>query len=114
MNKKIILVSLSCLILFTVASVSAQVQLTNPLSASNFSQLLTQISTAVAGLVGTLSGIMIIISGILYLISAGDPQKTNTAKAALKYAIIGVVVAILAIPIVEVIKQIIGAGGSTP
>ena len=107
--KKFILSALILIVLLSVAGSALAIQITNPLSATNFSELLTNISTGVAGLVGTLSVIMIIIAGIMYLTSAGDPQKTNNAKSALKYAIIGIVLSLVAIPIILTIKSIIGA-----
>lgn len=110
----IILMLLFVTLLFVANTISAQVVITNPLAAggvNNFCDLLTKISTGIAGLVATLSGIMIIIAGIMYLTSAGSQEKMNTAKKALTYAIMGIVLALLAIPIVEIIKEILGASG---
>ncbi|KKP32580.1 MAG: hypothetical protein A2312_04405 [Candidatus Staskawiczbacteria bacterium RIFOXYB2_FULL_32_9] len=107
MNKYILSLLISVILLSFSGSVLA-VQIINPLgSTDTFCKLLTNLSTGIAGLVATLSGIMIIIAGILYLTSAGDQQKMTTAKTALKYAIIGIIVALLAIPIVEVIKEVL-------
>lgn len=47
----------------------------------------------VIGLVGV---IMIIIAGVKYITSSGDPNSINSAKNTLLYAIIGLVVAALA------------------
>ncbi len=91
---------------FSYTSVNA-VGIINPLGANNFCELLTGLSSKIAGLVATLSGIMIIIAGMMYLTSAGDQQKMTTAKTALKYAIMGIIIALLAIPIVEIIKEVL-------
>ncbi len=45
---------------------------------------------------GAVAVIVIIIAGISYILSAGDPQKTARAKDAILYAVIGLAVAILA------------------
>ena len=94
--------------LFVLANFAlAQTTIVDPINAGNFGNLLTRIANGVTGLVATLSGIMIIVAGMMYLTSAGDPQKINLAKTALKYAITGIVLSLLAIPIVEVIKEVL-------
>ena len=52
-------------------------------------------------LVGALAVIFIIIGGIQYVVSAGDPKKTAQAKNTILYAIIGVVLAVAAGAIVK-------------
>jgi uncharacterized membrane protein len=51
-------------------------------------------------IIGALSVVMIIVGGLRYVISAGDPKKTADAKNTIVYAISGVVVAVLAFAIV--------------
>ncbi len=110
MNKKIIIL-FSIIGLLSVASlISAQVTIPNPLRYNNFGQLLLEgIIPAVAGLVGAISVIMIIVAGILYLTSAGSPTKMETAKKALIYAIAGIVITLMAGAIVATIKFALGA-----
>ena len=52
-------------------------------------------------IVGILSVIMIIVSGILYTTSSGDSGKVSKAKNTLTYSIVGLVVAFLAYAIVN-------------
>jgi len=83
--------------------------ITNPIKYDDFGKLLTDgIIPAVSAIIGSLSVIMIIIAGILYLTSAGSPEKIGTAKKALTYAIIGIVIAIAASGIVDIIKNTVG------
>lgn len=89
--------------------VSAQIVIPNPLNVWTIPDLLRNIFTAVAGLVGAISVIMIVIAGIFYLTSAGSPEKMETAKKALTYAIIGMVVAVAAVTIVDTVLWVIGA-----
>ncbi len=49
---------------------------------------------------GAVSVLMIVIGGLLYVTSNGDPQRTARAKDTILYAIIGLVVAILSSVIV--------------
>lgn len=56
--------------------------------------------------VGVISVIMIIIGGFRYVLSGGDSKNTTAAKDTILYAIIGLVVALLAYTIANfVIKQ---------
>ena len=50
--------------------------------------------------VGVVAVVVIIIGGILYVTSTGDPGKTKRAKDTILYAVIGLVVAIMAYAIV--------------
>lgn len=82
----------------------------NPLrGVDTIAQLLEKIGDAVAMVVGALGVIMLIIAGILFVTSAGSPERVNKAKTALFYAIGGIVVALAAKAIVATIKFIIGA-----
>jgi len=109
MSKKIIstivFVSLFCLVSFVLA----QVTIPNPLAGVNsFGQLLTKIAAGVGTLIATLGVVMIIVAGILYLTSAGSPERMGKAKTALIYAIAGIAIGVAATAIVEIIKNIIG------
>lgn len=65
------------------------------------SGLVTTIINVLLFLVGTLSVIMIIVSGVFYTTSAGDSSKVARAKNTLLYSIVGLVVSILAFAIVN-------------
>ncbi len=111
MNKKIVFI-IVFVIFLTVANYTIAVELKNPLGDTDtLCELLTLITNAVAGLVGAISVIMITVAGIMYLLSAGNPEKINSAKKAFIYAIIGMAIAIAAGTIVAVIKGVINAGG---
>lgn len=109
MDKKIIFFLGIFISLLTIAGSISAIELVNPLNVNNFCALLTNIITAVAGLVGAISVIMIIVAGIMYLLSAGSPEKMTKAKTALIYAIVGLAIAISAGAIVATIKEVIGA-----
>jgi hypothetical protein len=110
MNKKIAF-AIIFVSLFFVASTTfaAGVSINNPLTGvNNFGDLLLKIAGGVGTLIASLGTIMIIWAGILYLTSAGSPEKMGKAKTALIYAIIGIVIGIAATAIVEIIKTTIG------
>ncbi len=54
--------------------------------------------------IGAAAVIMLVISGLLYITSAGDPGKTKTAKDAILYAIIGLAVALLGSAVISFVN----------
>ncbi|MGK2896505.1 MAG: Mbov_0395 family pilin-like conjugal transfer protein [Candidatus Saccharimonadales bacterium] len=68
--------------------------------------LLSGILTTAYFLGGVICVIIIIFSGILYTISQGDPGKIQTAKNAILYAVVGLIIIILAFAIT---RFVIGA-----
>lgn len=73
--------------------------------------ILLSITLFVTGLIGVLAVLMIVVSGVMYMLSAGDTARAETAKKILTYAIIGLIVALLAWVIVSVVSRVTGAGG---
>lgn len=65
-------------------------------SASDVPSLLQNLTNALLFLVGAISVIMIIIGGIRFILSQGDPQASANARNTVLYSIIGVVVAVAA------------------
>ncbi len=55
--------------------------------------------------VGILSVIMIIFSGFRYITSAGDASKTKSAQNTLIYSVVGLIVAIMAYAIVNMVTN---------
>jgi hypothetical protein len=57
--------------------------------------------TIVFTTLGAISVLMIVIGGIKYSGSQGDPQGISKAKGTIIYAIVGLIVAIMAVSIVD-------------
>ncbi len=51
--------------------------------------------------IGIIAVIMVVIGGLRYVVSGGDPKGTASAKDTIMYAVIGVVVALLAYSLVN-------------
>lgn len=68
----------------------------------------TQISNIILYIVGIISVIMLIWGGIRYITSGGDNKKVTDAKNTVLYAIIGLIIAILAFAIVNFVLNAIG------
>ncbi len=70
-------------------------------SASNLQTNIKNITNTLLIAVGVISVIMIIIGGIRYALSGGDENGVKGAKDTILYAVIGVVVSLLAYAIVN-------------
>ena len=63
--------------------------------------LVSTITNALLFIIGAISVIMIIVGGIRYVISNGDSTQITAAKNTILYAVIGLVIAVLAYAIVR-------------
>jgi glucose uptake protein GlcU len=68
--------------------------------------VLSNISTILLTMVGGISVIALITSGIQYMLSAGDLEKLETAKSGLKYSVIGLALSLTAYAVVQVVLQV--------
>jgi hypothetical protein len=64
-------------------------------------------------LIGAISVIMLIVGGIRYVVSGGDSTAVQNAKNTILYAIVGVVVAILAYAVVNFVVGSFAANGGS-
>lgn len=64
-------------------------------------------------IVGIMAVIMIIWGGIRYVLSAGNSAALTSAKNTIVYAVIGLIVAILAYAIVNFVINTVSGGGGT-
>lgn len=110
MNKKL---SYSLVVLANIFAgtgiAMAAVTVPNPLGVNSFGDLLTKIAEGAGKLIVEISVIMIIVSGIMYLLSSGNPERMKLAKTTLTYSIIGTAIGLAASAIVATIKTILGA-----
>jgi len=63
--------------------------------------LVSTVTNALLFIIGAISVIMIIVGGIRYVISNGDSAQITAAKNTILYAVIGLVIALLAYAIVN-------------
>lgn len=70
-------------------------------STKSLPEMIKIILTAVFTVIGMVAVVMIIIGGVNYATSQGDPAKATKAKNTIMYAVIGLVITLLAIAIVN-------------
>jgi len=75
---------------------------------------LTGVNTVIGKITGViwpifmgLALIMLIVAGFLFLTSNGEPDKLKTARAALIWSVVGIIVGILAYSIPGVVKTLL-------
>ena len=75
---------------------------------AGFGTLVTNITNTLLYIVGALSVIMIIVGAVKYTISDGDSGKIASAKNTIMYAVVGLVVAMMAYAIVNFVLVNLG------
>ena len=74
--------------------------------------IFNRITSLILLVIGAVSVIMLIIGGFRYIVSGGDAKKVADAKNTILYAIIGLIISLLAAAIVRFVIQTFV--GSTP
>ena len=77
------------------------------------SGIFSTITNTLLFILGAISVIMIIIGGLRYVISGGDSAAVTAAKNTILYAIVGVIVAILAYAVINFVIGSFTSGGGT-
>lgn len=83
------------------------------LPSGSVSGIIKNIMNWMLGIVGVLGVIGFAISGILYLTAAGDEDRIATAKKAMTWSIVGVVVALLGLVILKAAEAMLGGSSTT-
>jgi hypothetical protein len=78
------------------------------LPSGTISNILSNLMKWILGIVGILGVIGFAIAGILYLTAAGDDDRIKTAKKAMMYSIVGILVALMGLIIMQAIKGALG------
>lgn len=68
----------------------------------------TQITNTILYIIGIVSVVMLIFGGFRYVVSGGDSKKVADAKNTILYAIIGLIISLLAYAIVNFVINTIG------
>ena len=74
--------------------------------------IFTTVTNVLLFIIGAISVIMIIIGGLRYIVSGGDASKVSAAKNTILYAVVGIVVALLAYAIINFVIGSFAPGGS--
>lgn len=81
-------------------------------NATSFSTIALNALKLLLSIVATLSVIMMVISGMMYMTSAGDNERMEKGKSTFKYALVGTIIALSALIIVTQIATLLGVSTS--
>lgn len=68
---------------------------------NNFGEFVKRIINILLFVIGAIAVLMIVIGGLRYVISGGDGAQTKAAKDTILYAVIGLVIALMAYAIIN-------------
>jgi ABC-type Fe3+ transport system permease subunit len=72
--------------------------------------IFTQVTTLMLYVIGIVSVVMLIWGGLRYVVSGGDSKKVTDAKNTILYAIIGLIIAILAYAVIRFVINVVTEG----
>ncbi len=96
------------LILFLVTFFVEAATIRNPLDDEDIGSLLERIGSEIGSYIAAIATIVLIVSGIYFLISAGNPENIEKSKNMIKYAIIGIIIGLSAQAIINTVRNVIG------
>lgn len=98
---------------FNPGSNSGSCQKNNQNAGDSFNDILTNAINIFSIVVGIIAVIMIIVGGFKFITSAGQSEAVASARKTIMYALVGLVVVVLAQFIVHfVIGKVVGIGGT--
>lgn len=124
MKKKLIILTLILALLIIIIAAPAQaspfgaslnqtIAETGQASSTNLFSILAMIVQALLGLLGLVFVVLIIYAGSLYMLSAGEPKKIETAKNIIKAAIIGLIIVICSYSIAYFVTYVVESASKT-
>ena len=87
-------------------SLAISVNITNPIVTSDFSKLVENFLLWTLGVAGSVTLLMLVVGGVLYITSSGDEQKIATAKRMVTWTILGLMIVLASYAIIVVLGDI--------
>ena len=75
---------------------------------TNLNQVIGNLQTWVMGILAALATLFLVLAGVYWATAGGDPAQVDKAKQALKNALVGYGLAVLAPILLQVVKGIVG------
>lgn len=104
LSKSLILILL--ISLFIPFVVGAVVEIVNPITYESTAELIGALVNFLIKLAIPIATIMIVVAGIYFVISRGDPEKIILAKKMLFWTIVGLVIILFSWGLIEIIEDI--------
>lgn len=84
-----------------------------PINLFGAAGIFTVVSNMMLFIVGALSVVMLIIGGLRYVVSGGNAATVTSAKNTILYAIIGLIIAVMAYAAINFILSVLVSGDSS-
>ena len=78
------------------------------LAANDLPTVIGNLQTWIMGILAAVATLFLVLAGVYYATAGGDPQQVDKAKGALKNALVGYGLAVLAPVLLQVVKGIVG------
>ncbi|WP_412740956.1 pilin [Krasilnikovia sp. MM14-A1259] len=78
------------------------------LAANSLPTVIENLQTWVMGILAAIATLFLVLAGVYWATAGGDPAQVDKAKAALKNALMGYGLAVLAPVLLQVVKGIVG------
>ena len=92
---------------FIAFQISAQVTIDNPIKADSFADLIIIIINIMWVVALAVAPLLIVVAGFMFVFSAGDPTKVNTAKQLIFWALFGLFVIFISRGIINIFNETI-------
>ncbi len=107
-KKEIKVIILGILVFLLPLYVFGQVTIPNPIGYNSIGELIHGVVNFIRNVALMIAPIIFIIAGLMYYFAGGNPEQAKKATNLIKYAIIGLVIILIANGITAVIKDIMG------
>jgi putative Mn2+ efflux pump MntP len=77
-------------------------------AASDLSQVIDSVRNWVAGLLAGLATLFLMVGGLRYLVAAGNRREMERGKEAMKSAVVGYVLAVMAPLLIDILRRMVG------
>jgi hypothetical protein len=77
-------------------------------AAASLDQVISNLRLWITGLLAALATLLLMIGGVRYILAAGDPGMHEKAKGAIRTALVGYALALLAPVLTSIVQQIAG------
>jgi len=93
--------------IYDVMNVSPAVVPKAAMAAKTLSEIILNVLKSLMSFIGGLSVLMIVVGGVIYITSAGDERHSEMGKNTVKYAVVGIVIAIVSLVVIKALAKII-------
>jgi len=93
---------------FFLPLITEAVSIPNPIESQSFFELLNKIIDFIFTISIPITALMIIIAGFYFITAQGEPEKIQTAKRIIIWALIGFLIVLCAKGLVKLLGEIVG------